>query len=1790
MGITIEVYRSRIGSHHNFTNCRNRLHCFKGKVWNQILIMIYFNTFCFPYLKSQLKKAKSNREVCQWYVQMIYYHVYVPLLLRLSNDVEENPGPRTINDIVDPTYTVHADFNQGNELMFGMNAGKQCVAMSLYAIVYKEIKSVNIWDRIMLNSILICGNSLYSIISQNINKNYLLLTDVPEFVDIENHTFNLQYSNSFSGALHMCEDSLPYVTLEHALNEVFLTLHYNSCLLTIGMNTVAIVMPFPGVFKVFDSHSRDLFGRLSELGYCVLISVEGVENLGEYFQLTSMSNAVILFELKGVTCIDNDMGTELSARVLSKLNTKQIRIQNETTEQREARLAKMREYNNSNRAKRQNETTEQREARLQKMREYIKNSRKRTKTNETTKQREARLAKMREYKNSKKGTRTNETTEQREARLARERERKRASRKRASSQKQSEKKSDYSSHPIGEETSNPISNSFLGENTDKLALVRRFHNSVSAGPLYICTCCDQLWYKHSVLPADRVRMVNPDMTKFLQSIRSVDGIEWVCQTCNNHLKKGKVPPCAIANGMQFPEKPSFFDLNELECRLIAPRLAFHKIFQAPRGGQLKITGNVVNVPADVNSTVNMLPRLSDETGTIKVQLKRRLQYKSSALSLNIRPHKVMQAAAWLVNTSPLYEGEGITIDQNWLRSLPVSADETCDSIEMQNDADNETTSNIPDDQWSEDEAEIPAGTTDSMLTTSDFVSDNEKQEIYNFAPGEGNKPLSVFRDQFSEEMAYPGIFLGQKRPDEKERLRNVHYSEICKSELRRSDRRAAMCVENIFFKAKKLQMKFLIGQSQIALRKNKVGNRTLTAGVLKTTEGLQSLINHDDGFRFLKTLRGSPPYFEKAKKDLFAMIRQLGPASLFCSFSSAETKWNHLLRILGKLIDHKDYSAEELNNLTWEEKCRLIQSDPVTCARHFDFQFNSFLKDVLMSELAPLGKIKDWFYRVEYQQRGSPHIHMLIWLDNAPVFGVDKDEDVVAYIDRIITCSKPESDPELQDLVNRQTHRHSHTCRKKSKKICRFNYPQPPMRCTQILYPLDNDICPAVVKSSKELWKSMKNELNDFKEGKDITFGELLQELDVSERQYILAIRSSLNSPTIFLKRGPNELRINNYNPTCLRAWRANMDIQYVLDVYACAMYIVSYISKAQKGMSELLRKAVEEAKEGNTNIKQQVRDIGNKFLNSVEISAQEAVYVVLQLPMRKASRSVIFINTSPPAERVELLKPLSEIENLSDDCEEIQSGGLLKRYTKRPECMQNITLADWAAWYDSCGKKGYRKTNKKCDVDNLLLENEEEENDDELLNDNPGVSTGSKELKKRTQARIIRSVWFNKEAQPEKHYRELLMLFTSWRNEETDLLKNYSTFEEHYLARRDEISEQMQQYAICSEDLNEVGNHLQECDDDAYDIIAPVTQDAERQDEDEGCTDTHPDLNETFDHLSDNLGIPSTQQNNEPLILNEMQDDEYRGLVQMLNKKQREFFYHALHLIKTSEKPFYAFLSGGGGVGKSHLIKSIYQAALKYYNSRTGEDFRRIQILLLAPTGKAAYLIKGNTIHSAFGIPASQSLKNYKPLDSGRLNTMRCELGALKLILLDEVSMVGNSMFIVQLNNRLKDLKGSKDDFGGVSIITLGDLFQLKPVMDGYVFTDVQCLNSYNILAPNLWRKYFKMFELDEIMRQRESKMFAEILNRLREGNHTASDLQKLKGRCVEESECPTEAPRLFIQNSLVDQYNDKVHQSFDSVSKYTIKAHDSVIGACSTELKEKIMRQIPYVPLKNSKQLLIN
>ena len=78
-------------------------------------------------------------------------------------------------------------------------------------------------------------------------------------------------------------------------------------------------------------------------------------------------------------------------------------------------------------------------------------------------------------------------------------------------------------------------------------------------------------------------------------------------------------------------------------------------------------------------------------------------------------------------------------------------------------------------------------------------------------------------------------------------------------------------------------------------------------------------------------------------------------------------------------------------------------------------------------------------------------------------------------------------------------------------------------------------------------------------------------------------------------------------------------------------------------------------------------------------------------------------------------------------------------------------------------------------------------------------------------------------------------MLFTPWRNEETDLKGKYTSYKDHYEALSDPIAEQMKQYAVCAEDLNEM--QRLDYDDVEFDCIAPVTQHVELQDEDVAIT-----------------------------------------------------------------------------------------------------------------------------------------------------------------------------------------------------------------------------------------------------------------------------------------------------------------------------------------------------------------
>ena len=1304
-----------------------------------------------------------------------------------------------------------------------------------------------------------------------------------------------------------------------------------------------------------------------------------------------------------------------------------------------------------------------------------------------------------------------------------------------------------------------------------------FHKNISVGPVYVCCCCEQTWFKQSV---SNISSLSPEQkAKFLTSAVSVDGKQWVCCTCKNSILNNKIPKLSLLNGMCWPQKPNELNLFPLEERLIALRIPFMQIRELPRGRQLSIKGNIVNVPVNIQPVVNALPRPFDENITVAVKLKKKMSFKSHVFSENVRPTHVLVALHWLMKNSALYKNANVDIDEQWITKVTDWSNNTLKDF-MSSD-DDESTACQPQplvqelyDSDAEETQQENVGNIDTLL---DDANNENKNSTFTFAPGEGQTPLSIYQDKDSEYLSFPTIYCGQKRPENEDRLVPVYYSDIAKWELRSIDRRAANCVPNIFFKLKKIQMKQLNDKVSLAVRRCQGNLQNMTASKAKDYNNLNSLVRKDEGYYIFKQLRNSPAYLECRKKDVFAMIRQLGLPTWFMSLSSADTRWTDLLRMLVQLNFKKEYTEEQIQSLTWEEKTKLIQKDPVTCSRYFDHRVQEFINTILKSDHKPLGIITDYFYRVEFQQRGSPHIHMIVWVENAPKFGTNTDDDIAAYVDEYLTCSN--EDEEINNLIDLQIHNHSRTCNKKQDKICRFGYPLPPLPKTMVLQPLDEN-----VDEYRKKYKDLQSKMNSEKTGYDMTFHEFLASVvQLNEDDYVKCIRSSLTSPKVFLKRSPKQLRMNLYNKTVLIAWKANIDIQFVLDPYACAMYIVSYISKSQRGMSNLMYAAAKEARNGNLDIKRQVRHIGNVFSNSVEVGAQEAVYLVLQMPLTKCSRDVVFINTSPTHERIQLLKPFSALNKLPDQSTDVLADNIIKRYSKRPSALNSWCLADYVSQLDISFPKQDLEDDAQENADNVENEHfDDQENfDSTILKLRNGMT-----IRRRKNPKIIRYVRFNKKADPENYYREKLLLFTPWRNEETDLLDLSGSYEKQYMQKKNIIDFKCNQYEHHADELDLAREKAQE-EHDAYDELAPSTQQMEGDTAEEEIVESEAFIYFNPDRVSEHrdydigyeigCSISNPQINPQEKLLN---DDEYRKLLRCLNGKQKQFYNHVIHWIKTKDAPLYAFLSGGAGVGKSIVIKALYQTLYRILNLKEGEDPDDIRVLLCAFTGKAAFNINGSTISTAFKQKYKQSNQT---LTCDTLNTFRSKYKSLSVVIIDEISMVSNTMLNF-INQRLQELKGTNEPFGGISILAVGDLYQLKPVSGNWIFNDLTL--DASALARNLWKDYFQIFELTEIMRQKDDIEFSRLLNRLRVNKLTENDKEKIK-QChiqTDSQNYDRNAPHLFAENFYMHAFNDNTISSKNS-AKVNIPCHDSVINPkLSKEKQDLAILKLPTDPNKTA------
>jgi len=171
-----------------------------------------------------------------------------------------------------------------------------------------------------------------------------------------------------------------------------------------------------------------------------------------------------------------------------------------------------------------------------------------------------------------------------------------------------------------------------------------------------------------------------------------------------------------------------------------------------------------------------------------------------------------------------------------------------------------------------------------------------------------------------------------------------------------------------------------------------------------------------------------------------------------------------------------------------------------------------------------------------------------------------------------------------------------------------------------------------------DILKRVRDVLVNSEDCSSMTLDDVLREANIASDRYHNALAISFSGRHLVLQRRPCNVYINNYNPTCLAAWKANMDVQPVLDAYACIMYIVAYVTKDEREMGEVLRSAKKE--HSDKDIRSQIKKIGSVFLTHREVSAQEAVFRLLGLTMLSCSVKRVFVPTDLLDNRVRILKP----------------------------------------------------------------------------------------------------------------------------------------------------------------------------------------------------------------------------------------------------------------------------------------------------------------------------------------------------------------------------------------------------------------------------------------------------------------------------------------------------------------------------------------------------------------------
>ena len=174
--------------------------------------------------------------------------------------------------------------------------------------------------------------------------------------------------------------------------------------------------------------------------------------------------------------------------------------------------------------------------------------------------------------------------------------------------------------------------------------------------------------------------------------------------------------------------------------------------------------------------------------------------------------------------------------------------------------------------------------------------------------------------------------------------------------------------------------------------------------------------------------------------ELFANIRQNGISTWFCSFSCAEL--SPCPEIVETITRHqgKDVRFEDVS---YQERCNAISQNPVIAVTMLCNHVKEFIAKCVYGSAQPIGEVIEHFYRIEFQQRGSLHIHCVFLVKNAPKLDKHADDAVKEFVGRYV-WRHVRDEPSLKKkvlAVQTRNPKHSKSCGK-GKKVCQFGFPK----------------------------------------------------------------------------------------------------------------------------------------------------------------------------------------------------------------------------------------------------------------------------------------------------------------------------------------------------------------------------------------------------------------------------------------------------------------------------------------------------------------------------------------------------------------------------------------------------------------------------------------------------------------------------------------------------------------------------------------------------------------------------